>query len=207
MESMSPLEIAWAVALGLGLAAACGFRVFVPPLVLALAAKFGHADVGADFAWVTTWPAITALGVATLLEISAYYIPWIDNLLDTVAGPAAVVAGIGVSAAAIGDIAPEIKWPLAVIAGGAGAGLTHVGTAAIRAVSTATTGGVANPIFSTLETGLATGLAALAILLPLLVIVALAVVAWLGWRWLQRRRLGAESAQTAAPVARSNAAG
>ena len=118
-----------------------------------------------------------------MLEIGAYYVPWLDHMLDVVAAPAAVVAGIAVSAAAIGDVSPGLKWPLAVIAGGGGAGLAHVGTAAVRAVSTATTGGLGNPIVSTVEAVIAAVVSVLAVLLPVLGLLLLVAVVVVAWRW------------------------
>jgi len=191
------VDIVIAIGLGLGLAAACGFRVFVPPLVLGLAGLGGYVDVSADFQWLATWPAVTALGAATVLEIGAYYIPWVDNALDMVAGPAAVIAGIVVSAAVIGDLSPGLKWPLAVIAGGGGAGLAHAGTTAVRAVSTVTTGGLGNPIVSTVESFAAALTSILAVVMPALALLALAVFAVVVWRWLRRRRSMATPADPA----------
>jgi len=108
---------------GIGLAAACGFRVFVPPLVLSVAALSGHLHLAHGFEWMGTWPALTAFAVATVLEIVAYYFPWVDNLLDTAATPIAVVAGIVMMASCVSDVSPFLRWTLAVIAGGGAAGL------------------------------------------------------------------------------------
>src|SRR3954463_1520521 len=110
------------VLIGLGLAAACGFRVFVPLLVMSLASRagVGHLALGPGFAWIGSTPALLSFAVATVLEIAGYYIPWVDNLLDTVATPAAVVAGIVVTASAMTtDVSPFLKWTLA---GGGGGG-------------------------------------------------------------------------------------
>src|SRR5207302_11014775 len=100
--------------------------------------------------------ALISLSVATSLEIAGYYIPWLDHLLDTLATPASIVAGIIVTASAVGDMSPFLKWTLAVIAGGGAAGLVQGATVMTRAVSPATTGGLANPLVSTLELGGAT---------------------------------------------------
>ena len=102
------------VLIGVGLAAACGFRVFVPLLVMSLAsrAEVGHLSLGPGFAWIGSTPALVAFSVATLLEIAGYYIPWVDNLLDTVATPTAIVAGILVTASAVTDMSPFLRWSL-----------------------------------------------------------------------------------------------
>jgi Domain of unknown function (DUF4126) len=161
------------LAVGIGLAAACGFRVFVPLLVMSAAAYTGHLELSSGFHWVGTLPALVAFASATALEIAAYYIPWVDNLLDTVSGPAAVVAGTMVTASALTDVDPFLKWSLAIIGGGGVAGIVSGATAMMRGASTVTTGGVANPIFSTVEATVSFAVAALAIVLPL---VAIAVV-------------------------------
>ena len=130
-----------ALFLGVGLSAACGFRIFVPLLVVSIAARAEYIELASGWDWVGSIPAIVTFASATVLEIVAYYIPWLDNLLDSIAAPAAVIAGIVVTTAVIGDMNPYLKWPLAVIAGGGSAGLMQAGTTILRAASTATTGG------------------------------------------------------------------
>src|SRR5215467_1920388 len=125
---------------GIGLAAACGFRVFVPLLVLSLAARSGEMTLAHGFGWIASQPALIAFSVATVVEIAGYYIPWVDHLLDTLASPAAIVAGTVVTASAVTDISPFLKWSLAVIGGGGVAGVVQSGTVLTRAASTVTTG-------------------------------------------------------------------
>ena len=139
------------VALGIGLSAACGFRIFVPLLVISGAAYAGHVNLSPGFEWIGTLPALVAFGTATILEILAYYIPWLDQLLDTIATPAAVVAGIVASASVFTDISPLLRWILALIGGGSIAGLVQGATAFTRLKSTAFTGGLGNPVLSTAE--------------------------------------------------------
>ena len=149
---MDILEIILSLSLGLGLAAACGFRIFIPPLLMGVGSRFDLYDLEGSFIWVGEDWAIAVFAVATLLEIGGYYVPWIDNLLDTVATPAAVIGGIFVTSASLeGDVDPSIQWILATIAGGSTAGVIQLGTVATRAVSTGVTGGLANPVVSTLE--------------------------------------------------------
>src|SRR4029078_10696659 len=129
--------------IGLGLAAACGFRVFVPLLIMSLAsrAEVGHLVLGSHFARIGSEPALISFGVATVLEIAGYYIPWVDNLLDTVATPAAVVACIVVPAGPMpSDVSPFLKWPLAVVAGGGTTAVFQGITAVTRHISSFTTG-------------------------------------------------------------------
>ena len=149
---MEILEIILSLSLGLGLAAACGFRIFIPPLMMGVGSRFDLYDLEGSFIWVGEDWAIAVFAIATLLEIGGYYVPWIDNLLDTVATPAAVIGGIFVTSASLeGDVDPSIQWILATIAGGSTAGVIQLGTVATRAVSTGMTGGLANPVVSTLE--------------------------------------------------------
>jgi uncharacterized protein DUF4126 len=72
---MSGFDLALSIALGIGLAAAVGFRVFLPMLVMSVAAYTGHLTLGSGFAWLATPAALVMLSVAALLEILAYYIP------------------------------------------------------------------------------------------------------------------------------------
>jgi len=156
------------VALGLGLAAACGFRVFVPFLVMSLAVRGGYLELSSGFAWVGSDAALVAFAIATGLEIAGYFIPWVDNMLDMIASPAAIVAGVVVTAAVITDMDPLWKWTLAVIAGGGLASTTQAVTVAGRGVSSMTTLGFANPAVAAGEAVGSFSLSALAVARPLL---------------------------------------
>src|SRR5436190_22385019 len=115
---MTATDIALSIALGVALAAATGFRVFLPLLVTSIAAYTGHLHLGEHFSWLGTVAAMVMLGVAAAAEVLAYYIPAVDNLLDTLTTPLALVAGAVVSAAVITDLPPLVKWSTAIIAGG-----------------------------------------------------------------------------------------
>ena len=159
------MEILLSVLVGLALAAACGFRVFVPFLVVSIASASGHLDLAPGFEWIGTTPALVSFAVATALEIAAYYIPWLDNLLDTIATPA--------------DVSPLLRWTLAVVVGGGVAGTIQVATASVRGGSAVTTGGIANPAVSTGELGGSVITSILAIVVPVVaaaLVVALLVV-------------------------------
>jgi hypothetical protein len=165
------VETVLSILLGLGLAAACGFRVFVPLLVMSLASRagVGHLTLSPGFAWIGSTPALLSFSVATVLEIAGYYIPWVDNLLDTIATPAAVVAGIVVSASAMTtDVSPFLKWTLAVVAGGGTTAVFQGITSVTRHISSFTTGGLGNPVLATAEAGGSAMLAVLAIMVPVL---------------------------------------
>ena len=181
-------EAVLSVLIGVGLAAACGFRIFVPLLVASIASMAGHLELSEGFQWIGTWPALVAFGLASVLEIAAYYIPWLDNLLDSIATPAAIIAGILVVAACITDMSPFLRWTLAVVAGGGAAGGVQALTVATRGASTATTGGVGNPAVSTVEAGSAAAVSTLSVTVPILAMaVALTAAAFLVARFLRRR--------------------
>ena len=141
--------------LGIGLAASAGFRVFVPLFALSLAAHFGF-DLSDKWQWVGDWPALVTLGIATLFEIGAYFIPWIDNILDTIAVPLATIAGTLLMGITLTGVDSEIiQWVLAIITGGGTAAVISGTTASGRAASTATTGGIGNFLVSGGETAAA----------------------------------------------------
>jgi hypothetical protein len=192
--------------LGITLAAATGLRVFVPMLVLSAAAQVEGSPVhlGEGWAWLAS-PWVTAgLAVATLLEIGAYYIPWVDNLLDTVATPTAVIAGALVSAAATSEFHPALQWATA-LAGGGAAATVQLGTVLLRAVSSTTTGGLGNPVVSTGEAAGSTGLSFLAIVVPFLAgILVACLTVWIVIRILRWRR---ERATTAGGLVRTSSPG
>ncbi len=170
-------QIILGVFVGLGLAAACGFRVFVPMLVVSIA---GYAEViplSETFQWMGSLPAVIAFGVATVVEILAYYIPWVDNILDTIGLYAATIAGVVVMASALADLPPLLMWTVAIIGGGGGAlTIKSLGTL-IRAGSTATTGGMGNHVVSTLENIGSIILSILAIVVPIVAgVIALVVL-------------------------------
>ena len=162
------MDILLSVCLGIGLSAACGFRVFVPFLVMSIASLSGHLQLAHGFEWIGSYPALIAFSVATALEIAGYYIPWLDHLLDTIASPAAVVAGTVVSASLVTDMSPLLKWSLAIIAGGGAAGAVQATTVAARSLSLVGTGGLANPLVATVELAGSVVTSVLAVLVPLL---------------------------------------
>jgi hypothetical protein len=184
------VETLLSISLGLALSAACGFRVFVPLLVLGAGAASGQVALTEGFGWLGSEPALIALTVATLLEIAAYYIPWVDNLLDTVATPVAVVAGVVVTASVVTDMDPLLRWGLAVVAGGGIAGTLQTSTTLSRAGSTVATGGLGNPLVATGELLGAAGVSLAAVFVPVLAFaLAIALLVVLAARaWRRRRR-------------------
>ena len=169
------METLLSIAIGIGLAAACGFRVFVPLLILNLAVLSGQINLPAGFAWIGSISATVAFATATVVEILGYYIPWFDHALDTVATPAAVVAGTLTTAVFITDVSPFLKWTMALIAGGGIAGLVQASTVVLRAKSSLATAGAGNPIFSTFELAGATLTGLLAVFVPILSLMLIAI--------------------------------
>jgi len=185
------METMLSIFVGVGLSAACGFRIFVPLLIMSIASLSGHLVLSPEFEWIATYPALAAFSIATLFEISAYYIPWVDNFLDAFAVPAATVAGTIVMASVVSDMSPFLRWGLAVIVGGGVAGTIQGFTSITRLVSTATTGGLGNPIVSTAEVGGSVIMSILALTLPVVAVIAVVVIIFFALRkiyvWLSRR--------------------
>lgn len=170
------LETIISICLGVGLAASVGFRVFLPLFALSLASYFNVWELNESWQWIGGLTALITLGVATLVEIFGYYIPYIDNLLDTISVPLAAFAGTVVMLSTVVDLSPVITWSLAIIAGAGTAGAISGSSGATRLASTATTGGVGNPIVSTVETGTAVTMSIVSIFFPILAIVLVVVI-------------------------------
>ena len=189
------LELFLSLALGIGLSAACGFRVFVPLLVISAAARGGFLTLAPGFEWMGSYPALLAFAVATVVEILAYYVPWVDNALDGVATPAAVVAGAVITASMVTGVDPWLQWTLAVIAGGGAAGIVQAGTTVLRGLSTLTTGGFGNFVVSTLEWIGAFTTSLLAVLFPVVaLLLVLGLIVFILTRWGRRTQPAANSA-------------
>jgi hypothetical protein len=156
--------------------------------VAGLAARWGGLPLAEGFQWLSTTGALVALGTASVVEVAAYYIPILDHLLDVVAGPATVAAGVLASASAMANVPPGIMWPVAIIGGGGIAGLTKLMSALVRAKSGLLTAGLANPVVSTVETAGAVVTSIAAVVIPVACVLALAVaLIWIGRRV---RRIG-----------------
>ncbi|MEX2541887.1 MAG: DUF4126 domain-containing protein [Trueperaceae bacterium] len=174
--------------LGIGLAAATGFRVFVPPLMLAIGHQIGLVDLPPDAVWLASPTAIVLLSAATLAEVGAYYVPLVDNLLDTIATPAALVAGTLLAGVMLPELEPWLRWTAAAVVGGGTAGSVQALTSLTRAASTGATAGLGNPVVATGELVGATLLSLLALLAPVLagaaalVLIVVGVRALLRWR-------------------------
>lgn len=190
------MQIVLAVIVGVSLAAACGFRVFVPLLVLSIAAHASAVNLGPSLAWLGSTPAIIAFGVASVVEVVAYKVPWLDHALDTIASPAAVIAGSIVAASQLGAISgidPLLQWSAAIIAGGGAAAAVQATSVSTRAASTVTTAGFANPFISAFQSVMSLVTSVLAVLSPfvaaLFFVVFFAALLWAANRFIRRPRL------------------
>ena len=183
------METILGLCIGIGLSAACGFRVLVPLLVMSLASIMGWFEPMKGFEWLAMPSVCIALGFATLCEITAYYIPWVDNALDTIATPAAMVAGtLTTMAVSSGEMSQFASWAAAIIIGGGTATAVQMSTVAVRGLSTATTGGIANPVVSTGEWISAFLLSILSLIVPVLVVIVVLIMVVWAVRWVRRKK-------------------
>lgn len=176
------VETILSICLGIGLAASVGFRVFLPLFALSLAAYFNFWELNESWSWIGSTAALITLGIATLVEIIAYYIPFIDNALDTIAIPLATVAGTAVMVSTVADLSPVITWSLAIIAGGGTAAAIKGSAGATRLGSTVSTAGIANPVVSTVETVTSIVMSIVSIFLPILAIILVIFIFYIVFR-------------------------
>jgi len=184
-------ETVFSILLGIGLAASVGFRIFVPLFALSIASYYGIIPLNENWQWIGSTAAMITLGIATIVEIGAYLIPWLDNLLDTIAVPLAAIAGTAVMLSTMADLDPVVTWSLAIIAGGGTATAIKSSTSTTRLASTATTGGLANPVVSTVESGTSIIMSILAFLWPPLAIIFVIIILWLlfkVFKWFRPRK-------------------
>lgn len=189
MKKETVMETILGLCIGVGLSAACGFRVFVPLLVMSIATMMGWFEPSKGFEWLAMPSVCLALAVATVCEVAAYYIPWVDNALDTVATPAAMIAGtLTTMAVTSGEMSHFAGWAAAIIVGGGTAGVVQMSTVAARGVSTATTGGLGNFVVATGEWIGAILLSVSALLVPALVAVVVLIAIILAVRWIRHKK-------------------
>ncbi|NBD95893.1 MAG: DUF4126 family protein [Gammaproteobacteria bacterium] len=183
MEPLSEIGVVSAVMAGICLSAAAGLRVFIPILALGLAGRFELLPLGEQFAWMTSEPFLVIVGIAALLEAGAYYVPLVDNLLDVLATPAALAGGTVIVSSLLPEMNPVAQWSAAALLGGGTAGIVQGSTVVARGLSTASSGGLANPLLSTGETGGSVAAVSLALLVPVAfgVVVILGLIALVIW--------------------------
>jgi len=170
------MESLIALCMGVTLSAACGFRAFVPPLAMSIAVREGNYPIAAGFEWIGSDVALVTLSIATIIEILAYYIPVVDNFLDTIEIPTVLAIGTMLTAASLGDIDPVLRWTIALIAGGGTAEIIEGFTVLTRLGSTGMTGGLGNPLVSTTEAMSSTTLSIMAINVPFIAAIVIFVV-------------------------------
>jgi hypothetical protein len=176
------LETILSICLGIGLAASVGFRVFLPLFALSLAAYFNIWELNESWSWIGGTAALITFGIATLVEIFAYYIPFIDNVLDTIAMPLATIAGTAVMVSTVSELSPVITWALAIIAGGGTAAAIKGSVGAARLGSTVSTAGFANPVVSSVETVTSVVMSIVSIFLPILAIILVIFIFYIVFR-------------------------
>lgn len=181
-------EMITAVALGIGLSASTGFRVFVPLLIAGIAARFGILPMNESFAWLSSNAGLGSLGVATGVEIAAYYIPFVDNLLDHISTPLSIGAGTLISASLLPIDNEVVRWLGSFVLGGGSAALVQGATAALRLGSTGTTGGAANFLLASGENIAAIATPIFTIILPVAMAIIILLTFWLAYRLITRRR-------------------
>lgn len=189
---MDEAGVILAALMGISLAAASGFRVFLPPFLLSLSirADFVEVDlVGTSFEFFETTPAIIILGVASMAEFAAYYVPWVDNLLDSIASPAAIMAGIGMTAIVMEGSDPVVQWVIAIIAGGGASATIQGATVSTRGLSSTFTFGYANSLVATSENVASVALTIVALLAPLVAgVFAIVIIFLMVRRWVRSEK-------------------
>lgn len=178
--------------LGLGLAAATGLRAFLPLLLLAVAARFQlfGIDLNSHVGWLGSNAAIATLAVATLVELAADKVPFLDHALSAIGTVTRPLAAVLAAGSVFAGVDPVVAAVAGIIIGAPTALAFHAAQTGTRVASTATTGGLANPVVSVVEDVLAFATALIAIALPLLVPVVLALLLWLIWRLVKAVRRG-----------------
>lgn len=203
MDGVSEIGALSALMAGICLSAAAGLRVFIPLLALGLAGRFGLLPLGEQFAWMTTEPFLIVVAIAALMEAGAYYVPLVDNLLDLLATPAALAGGTVIVSSLLPEMNPFAQWGTAALLGGGTAAIVQGSTVVARGLSTATSGGLANPVLTTGETGGSLLAVTLAVFVPVFfgIVVIVGLVALLVWivRFLAERRRSTGNGDMQAP--------
>lgn len=165
------MDIHWLIAfcLGIGLSAACGIRMFLPLLLIAVNQKFHLLETSYYVDWLDSNLALIILITATLIEISAYYIPLIDHILDVVNVPLVFVAGLLSMASILPDMPLYMDKILGLIVGGSTAvtinGLVGIG----RLKSTTLSAGTTNPFYATIENIMTIVITILSFVIPVII--------------------------------------
>lgn len=176
--------------LGLGLASATGLRTFLPLLMLALSAKFEMFGVRLidQMDWLVSWPAIAALATATTAEFLGDKVPAIDHGLNAIGYVTRPVAGAIAAGSVFWNVDPAAAAIAGLIVGAPAALAFNAAQTGVRVGSTATTGGLGNPLVSLVEDGLAFLTVIVAFLAPILIPIVLIMLGVVVFRLARRIR-------------------
>ncbi|WP_418359886.1 DUF4126 domain-containing protein [Sphingobacterium detergens] len=169
--------------IGISLAAATGFRIFMPLFLLSLGCRLELFQVGNEWAWAGSNLVLITTSIAMVIEVAAYYIPVVDNILDTISIPLATIAGTLLFAVQFTDISPFFRWSAAIIAGGGTAATISTVLAGTRAASSIGTAGLGNFIISTMETIGSSVLTILAIFVPFMAVLVVFALFYFFWKF------------------------
>lgn len=192
MDLSTVTEFLPALALAIALAASAGLRAWLPLLLASLLARLGVLDLGPSFQFLASNKALFLFGVATAVEVVGDKIPAVDHALDVIGTPLRPAAGALLAASVLGTVSDPLTSVVLGTAVGAPTALApHALKSAVRAVSTGTTGGLANPLLSFVEDAVSLLLFVLGVLVPVLVVLLLGLSLYLATRWLRRRAAAA----------------
>jgi hypothetical protein len=187
---MDPATAVGSILAAFGLSGAAGLNAFVPLLATALLNRLDVIELAAPYDTLSSTTGLVVLGVLTVADLVGDKIPGVDHVLH-VAGTVVAPAAGAVLFAGQSGAESDLPAVVAIVLGALTAGTLHAGRASLRPVSTAGTGGIGNPVLSTVEDVASAGLTAFALVVPLLAVLALAgllVAVWLAWRRVRARR-------------------
>ncbi|MCX6647275.1 MAG: DUF4126 domain-containing protein [bacterium] len=172
---METIEIIFALLMGFSLAATCGLRAFLPLLIISLGAKAGFITLSSGFDWMASWPAIIVFGTATILEILGDKVPTVDHILDAGGTIVRPIAGAVAASSLIQGMNPLMTMVVGIIIGATIAGIVNAIKGTVRGLSTAVTGGIANPVVSIVEDGATALTGVLSLVVPYITAVGIIV--------------------------------
>lgn len=177
-----------------GLSGAAGLNAWLPLLAVGIADRFGWIDLGSSYGWLSSTPALIAIGLVFLLDLVGDKIPALDSVLHGIGTLIAPASG-AILFTAESSISSHMPPAVAAVLGAITAGSVHVGRSMARPFITGTTAGVGNPVVSSAEDGTSLALTVLALAVPVVafvvVLILLIVLGWIAFRaarWMRRRR-------------------
>lgn len=161
---------------GILLAAATGFRVFLPLAALSWAANLNYFELQPSLGWLGTKTAAGILTAAVVIEILADKFPAVDNFLDSINTFVKPIAGALVMAAPLISLDPAYAIVIGIAAGSTVAGGIHLLKAKARLAANLLTFGLAAPVLSVAEDAFTLLVIAAAIFVPLVGLVLVGVI-------------------------------